>query len=175
MSGALAAALLAEPSSLPVRPVPRYFAVLLGTERVVQICSSATGQQVGRLASPVGQFFSGVAETADGRRLLVAAQPDSACRTSLYWVSLDPAGQPGPLRPTSVKAVQGTLSSRALAMTPDGSVIAFSAYYCDGTGTVEILNLRTGSQAEWTTELSDDVESMALSANGSVLSVSGTE
>jgi len=74
-----------------------------------------------------------------------------------------------------VKAVQGTLSSRALAMTPDGSVIAFSAYYCDGTGTVEILNLRTGSQAEWTTELSDDVESMALSANGSVLSVSGTE
>ena len=160
----------------PQLPAPRYFAVLLATERVVQIRSAATGQQVFRIASPAGEFFSGVAETGDGRTLLVAVEHDTgACTTRLYRTHLDAAGRPGPLRPVSVPSIDGILPSHSLTMTPDGSRVAFQAYFCDGLGSLEILNLRTGAIAQWPTQSPDTADSLSLSADGAVLSLSGIE
>lgn len=162
----------------PLVPGPAYFAVLPGSGANIQIFSARTGKAVGHLAPPAAnEFFSGVAAEGNGPTLLVAVEHNTGggCQASIYKLRLTSSGQPLAHALTSLPPIDGILPNRSFTVSPDGSTLAYDAWFCDGQGSFEMRNLRTGSTAHWVTQSGDQADSLSLSADGSVMSFSGWE
>lgn len=162
----------------PQVPGPAFFAVLPGNERSIQIFSARTGKAVGHLAPPAAnEFFSGVAAEGNGRTLLVAVEGNTggSCKASIYKLRLTSSGQPLAHALTSLPPIDGILPDRSFTVTPDGSTLAYYAWFCDGQGSFEMRNLRTGSTEHWITHSGDQADSLSLSADGSAVGFSGWE
>jgi hypothetical protein len=160
------------------RAEPAFLAALPDSRGAVQIRSALTGQLIARVTPPApGEFFTGVAATgADGRTLLLAVEhTGSACKTWLFQSRLSVSGQPGALRPAAIPYFDGILPDKAFTATPDGSAIAFAAYFCDGSGRLEIDRPHTGVSASWATTDGDQPDSLSLSSDGTTLSLGGYE
>jgi hypothetical protein len=157
---------------------PAFVAALPASAGTLQIRSALTGRLIARVSPPAhGEFFGGVASTgAGGRTLLLAVEHNTgACKTWLFELRLSASGQPGALRPAAIPYFDGILPNRAFTATPDGSAIAFAAYFCDGSGSLEIERPHTGVSASWTTTDGDQPDNLSLSSDGTTLSLGGYE
>ncbi len=161
----------------PPGPAPTFFAALSGTGLSIKFLSTTTGQVTGQVPPPgVNDHFGGVAAEPDNRTFVVAVETDSGggCAAHLYQVRLDDAGRPGRLRPMAQPPLQGILPNRVMALSPDGSKLAYFGY-CQGSGNLVVTDLATGSSSTWTGQPGEDPQNVSLSADGAVISVSGWE
>jgi hypothetical protein len=107
--------------------------------------------------------------------LLAVGHDKGACRTWLYQVRLSPTGRPGPVRPAAIRSFHGILPEPAFAAAADGSAITFAAYFCNGSGRLEVHRLRGGGSAGWAMNGGDQFGSLSVSSGGAAVSVSGLE
>lgn len=162
----------------PPGPPPKFFAELLGRGRSIQFLSATSGDVIGHVSPPRGgDFFSGVAAEPDDRTFIVAVEQNSGggCLAHLYQVRVDGAGEPGRLQRMPLAPLQGILPDRTMALSPDGSKLAYFAWNCQGSGQLIVANLATGSSTTWNGEQGESADSVSLSAGGTVVSVSGWE
>jgi hypothetical protein len=115
----------------PRAATPPVFAALPANGRAVQIQSAVTGRILAQLAPPHGSYFAGAAVANDGRTVLLALRITSGggCITRVDRVRLSAACKPGQLEPSGIPDIQGVLPSRSFTVTPDGSTLAFVAYF----------------------------------------------
>jgi len=91
--------------------------------------SAATGHAVSTLAPPwQGAMWIDVAATADARRFIVAAAPESSpyAPTRLYSLTLSARGTVTGLAPLGVPTLPGEMTS--LAASADGSTVAYTTF-----------------------------------------------
>jgi hypothetical protein len=129
-----------------------------------------TGKIVGTLTPPAGKFFGSVA-AAGNRTFVAAVMPTNGqpCVNQLYQFQLNASGQPGPLAALHV-AVPGTFNETdTLAVSPDGSTIAYATYLCDqGRGEFGVIDLAARRVRVWSAGLTFLV-GLSLSADGRLL------
>jgi hypothetical protein len=91
--------------------------------------SATTGHAVSTLAPPwQGAMWIDVAATADARRFIVAAAPESSpyAPTRLYSLTLSARGTVNGLAPLAVPTLPGEITS--LAASADGSTVAYTTF-----------------------------------------------
>lgn len=162
----------------PPGPPPRFVAALSDKGKSIQFLSSTSGEVIGRVSPPSAKdFFSGVAAEPDNRTFVVAVEQASGagCEAHLFQVRLDTAGEPGRLRPMTAAPLQGILPERAMALSPDGSKLAYFGWDCQGSGQLVVTDLRTGSSTAWIGQSGEESQNVSLSSDGAVVSVSGWE
>ena len=136
--------------------VPFYLSIARYGARSAQVRRTASGALAATVAAPAGLLFDGVAAAGRPRTFVLAAQQAAdGGPVRFYRLSLATDGKPGPLRATSIPAVRlglrhGCLSQLAgLAVTPDGSALAFStlsdcANGRAGAALIEVVSLHSG-------------------------------
>jgi hypothetical protein len=162
----------------PPGPAPRFIAALSDKGKSIQFLSSTSGEVVGHVSPPSARdYFSGVAAEPDDRTFVVAVEQSSGagCEAHLFQVRLDNAGEPDRLRPMAQAPLHGILPERAMALSPDGSKLAYFAWDCQGSGQLVVTDLRTGSSTAWIGQSGEESQNVSLSADGAVVSVSGWE
>ena len=161
----------------PTGPPPRFFAELSGAGDAIEFLSSSTGQPIAQVSPPKrGDFFSGVAAEPDDRTFVLAVEQASGggCTTHLFRVRLDQRGHPGKLYQLPGQPISGTLSTSTMALSPDGSELAYFAYDCAGSGELEVSDLANGDTTSWSGEPGESVLSISLSRRAQVISFSGS-
>lgn len=163
-------------SKPPAGPPPRFIAALSASGGSIEFVSTSTGKQDARISPPQhGDFFSGLAAEPDDRTFVVAVEQASGggCTARLFRVRLDQGGQPGGLQTMPEPPIQGILPTSTMALSPNGSELAYFAYQCGGAGDLEVSDLANGTSSTWTGQPGDSIQDVSLSANGAVVSVSG--
>jgi hypothetical protein len=141
------------PTSAPTPGVPRFYVTVYvapaGGEDYIVVRDTATGKVTGRINPPASAGFAGLSATAGDRTFIMAIQPNSGCISQLYQFRLNNQGQPGPLVPLHV-TLPGIFSETGnLAITPDGRMIGYATYDCNGAGEVGVINLATRQARVW--------------------------
>jgi hypothetical protein len=148
------------PASTPAPGVPRYYvtvylpAVGMGDDIVVR--DTATGQVTGRINSPRGAVFAGLAATAGDRTFITTIQAGTGCQVQLYQFQLNQRGAPGPLQPLHIALPDVPEGEGALAITPDGRTIAYESGVCltaPDENEVGVINLATRQARVWAVPL----------------------
>lgn len=174
------------PSSSPVKGVPRFYVAITivapTTTDTVVVRNTATGQITGEIHPQGGSVFAGLAATAGDQTFITAVDPGSGCSpVQLYWFQLNQLGVPGPLEPLHIELPGGVpQSAGALAITPDGDMIAYLSGGCGAPsqGGVGVINLATRQARAWAYSVSgpdilaSDVGNLSLSADGQTLAFS---
>jgi hypothetical protein len=140
-----------------------------------QVLSAATGRIVARVPAPGGggTWLEGAAAGPGGKRFLLIATTPGACGSRFYLLTLSGAGAVASLRPYSVpnSSAQPGVSepSGTLAVSADGSTVAYVGYPCPGVlaGDKTITVVRDGAARTWTTPTFPS--GLSLSANGRLL------
>jgi hypothetical protein len=162
----------------PPGPPPKFFAALPGNGQSIQFLSATSGAAMGHVSPPRGgDFFAGVAAEPGDRSFIVAVEQNSGggCLAHLYQVRVDNAGEPGPLHRMSLAPLQGILPDRTMALSPDGSKLAYFAWNCHGSGQLVVTDLETGASTTWNGQQGESPQGVSLSTGGSAVSVNGWE
>jgi hypothetical protein len=151
---------------------PRFFVAADTGTNVLEVRSAVTGAEVARLRAPAGVTFSSVS-AAGSPRFVVAGWGASACSTLLYQFRLSPAGRPGPLMPFAGGSVPGDMITN-LAVSDSGRILAYGSQSCTAggphaTATLVVRNLATGHATRWRFPQQQDISSISLSGDGSLL------
>ncbi|QXJ21882.1 hypothetical protein AGRA3207_002788 [Actinomadura graeca] len=153
---------------LPARPDgPRFMAVASGDTAGLVIRDTAGGRVTARLVPPRGDTFDDVAVAGDDRTFIVttrAAEPGAGpARISVHRVALADDGTVATFTPLPRLAYTTELSDPDMAVSPDGTKIAFVAYRAHpdkarstleagrmNIGRIEVVTIATGGRRTWT-------------------------
>jgi len=154
-------------ASSPGTP-PRFYVTFGGGPLVVR--GTATGAITGKVGAPARSGgFGTIAAPAGDRTFLAAVLSSQAntCLSQLYQFQLDSQGRPGPLTPLNI-TIPGSFSELGtLAVTPDGSTIAYSTTLCGTSqGEVGVIRLATRQVRIWTTYGDNSTWGLSLSSDG---------
>jgi len=176
------------PASTPAPGVPRFYVTVYlptaGAGDYIVVRDTATGQVTGRINSPVGAMFGGLAATAGDRTFITTIQAGTGCAAQLYQFQLNQSGVPGPLEPLHITLPDGPEGEGDLAIAPDGRTIAYGSGVCNTApdeNEVGVINLATRQARVWAVPwtvvngavLSPDME-VSLSADGGLLGYTTT-
>jgi hypothetical protein len=152
----------------PPPPAPRY---LIGLSRAgLSVYNAQTGRRVSVIKEPGhGATFVATVATAPGR-FVVAIGRQRPCSSRLYRLRLTRQGRPGRLTPLPGGRIDGRLgAASALAASPGGRVIGYSASHCSGgPGWAGIIRPATGQSRRWPLK-SEGLLSLAMSPGGQTL------
>jgi hypothetical protein len=122
----------------------------------LDVRATATGKVTGVIEPPQGTDFGPIAATAGDRtfitELTAFPPPGNGCATTsqLYQFQLNARGVPGPLTPLNITVPGLNSQAGTLAITPDGSTIAYdSGLSCQNGFEVGVINLATGHVGTW--------------------------
>ena len=177
---------LGVPASRPAPGVPRFYVTVYlpaGAGDDIVVRDIATGQVTGRISSPRGAVFAGLAATAGDRTFITTIQAGSGCSVQLYQFQLNRRGAPGPMEPLHI-ALPDPPGQGDLAITPDGRTIAYESGVCLTAldeNEVGVINLATRQARVWAvplTHVGATVEwpnmDVSLSADGGLLGYATT-
>jgi hypothetical protein len=140
----------------------------------LDVRATATGKLLGTIESPPGTELGSIAATAGDRTFITEVTPDSNSCTAtsqLYEFQLNDRGVPGPLTPLNIAIPGAETQTGALAITPDGSTIAYDSWLsCSQQFEIGVINLATGHVGTWdVTDSNEDTMGLSLSPDGSQL------
>jgi hypothetical protein len=159
--------------------------VVVSSDTGLEVIQTGTGHVTGQVSTPAGQIFARLAGDDSDRVFYVAAQqadPTATCQSYFYRFSLNAAGQASALTPLP-GGVQAGLPT-ALAVSADGSKLAFSITHCASnaatsmplsqvSGYIGLVDTASGAMTRnWTFSLGEDyATALALTPDGSQLAV----
>lgn len=137
-----------------------------------EVREAATGKVVSVLPpEPKGTRYGSVA-AADNRTFFLSTHSADSCTNRFLRVQLDGSGRA--MRVSTVGGpVKGTVMNSSLAVTADGSKLAYGLGDCSETGPVRaqigVTTLATGEQRTWTSSRQAQAVSLSWAADGRTL------
>jgi hypothetical protein len=159
------------PVSIDGPPATHFLAAIsTATQATITIHSAATGATVARIGSPKqGMIFRSLATGNGVSYVAVMGWPD-ACGTSLYQFRLNSAGQP--TAPTRYAGEFPRQVDSGIALSRDGNALAYWTQSCLAGGAAAhlgVINTRTHRVRQWSIPDQQQIGSLSLSADGSLL------
>lgn len=166
------------PASAPSPGAPQYYVTVNEPSAVnsLVVRATASGTVVSTIDPPAGTAFGAIAATAGDRTFITAVGPaGNGCEyeTRLYQFQLSDRGVPGPLTPLNIAVPGNNVQNGTLAITPDGSTIAYDTWLCGPNQDrfeVGVIDLATGQVRTWEVANQDEFTmGLSLSPDGTQL------